>query len=69
MPSDNIPRAALAACENALLKGNYDKFLQQARLVGTPLKEEWNSQFAKNSEKNVWHNAIVDYFQNILQFR
>ena len=52
MPSDNIPRAALAACENALLKGNYDKFLQQARLVGTPLKEEWNSQFAKNSEKN-----------------
>jgi hypothetical protein len=52
MKSDNIPRAALAACENALLKGNYDKFLQQARLVGTPLKEEWNSQFAKNSEKN-----------------
>ena len=52
MPSDNIPQAALAACEDALFEGNYDKFLQQARLLGNSLKEKWSSQFAKNSEKN-----------------
>jgi hypothetical protein len=66
MPSDNILQTTLEACEDALLKGNYNQFLIQARSSGLSIQKGLNNKFEENEENLEFKQTLVKAIESSL---